>query len=203
MNLNHAQAKQLLSSSEMELFQSSQDPTLARLSPPELKSDLHAARSARDKAQDLLRRQRLDSRDRTGTKGGTEGVDNARTEQKLEALTEILRRFEAQLADIESSASSEAPADDAPVVSVGALTAGVRTALKLKQESVATHATSSAGPQRAVERAAAHGSSHSGTSDSAQVAAEESHLQEVGVKAVQGHTSTQTRRDQAKRDASD
>lgn len=141
MKFNHSQATQLLSSSEMDLYKASQDPVLAGLSPAELKSNVHAARSARDKFQDLLRRQRLDSRDRTGSKDGLEGVDNARTEQKLEALTEILQRFEAQVSDIESGSPSSAPADDAPVMSVGDLMAGVRSAVELKQESAAANAT--------------------------------------------------------------
>lgn len=198
MKFSHIQAKQLLSSSEMDLFKASQDPMLADLSPAELKSNVHAARSARDKFQDLLRRQRLESRDRTGTKDGAAGVDNARTEQKLEALTEILHRFEAQVADIESG-----PANDSPVVSVGDLMAGVRSAVELKHESAAAKATAGATHgQSHGQSAASQGSLHSGTSESARVAENQSHLQETGSKAVQGHTSTQIRRDQAKRDAS-
>ena len=198
MKFSHIQAKQLLSSSEMDLFKASQDPMLAGLSPAELKSNVHAARSARDKFQDLLRRQRLESRDRTGTKDGAAGVDNARTEQKLEALTEILHRFEAQVADIESG-----PANDSPVVSVGDLMAGVRSAVELKHESAAAKATAGATHgQSHGQSAASQGSLHSGTSESARVAENQSHLQETGSKAVQGHTSTQIRRDQAKRDAS-
>ena len=187
----------------MDLFKASQDPMLADLSPAELKSNVHAARSARDKFQDLLRRQRLESRDRTGTKDGAAGVDNARTEQKLEALTEILHRFEAQVADIESGPARDARADDAPVVSVGDLMAGVRSAVELKHESAAAQATAGATHgQSHGQSAASQGSLHSGTSESARVAENQSHLQETGSKAVQGHTSTQIRRDQAKRDAS-
>lgn len=198
MKFNHSQATQLLSSSEMDLYKASQDPVLAGLSAAELKSNVHAARSARDKFQDLLRRQRLDSRDRTGSKDGLEGVDNARTEQKLEALTEILQRFEAQVSDIESGLPSSAPTDDAPVMSVGDLMAGVRSAVELKQESTAANAT--AGSAHA-EGAPVQRSPHGGTSESARVARHASHLQETGSQAVQGHVSTQIRRDQAKRDA--
>ena len=200
MKFNHTQAKQLLSASEMELFNASRDPALAKLSLTDLKSNVHAARAARDKFQDLLRRQRLESRDRTGSKDGATGDDNARTEQKLEALTEILHRFEAQVADVESGAPSDAKGDDKPALSVGELMADVRTAVEKKQE--AAHAAESTSGQSHADHAGSQGTPHGGTSESARVARHASHLQETGSQAVQGHVSTQIRRDQAKRDAS-
>ena len=201
MKFNHIQAKQLLSASEMELFNASRDPALAGLSLPDLKSNVHAARAARDKFQDLLRRQRLESRDRTGSKDGATGDDNARTEQKLEALTEILHRFEAQVSDVESGAPSDAKGDDKPALSVGELMADVRTAVDKKQEAAAAHAAESATGQPHAENAGSQGTPHGGTSESARVARHASHLQETGSQAVQGHVSTQIRREQAKRDA--
>ncbi len=198
MKFNHTQAKQLLSASEMELFNASRDPALAKLSLTDLKSNVHAARAARDKFQDLLRRQRLESRDRTGSKDGAAGDDNARTEQKLEALTEILHRFEAQVADVESGAPSDTKGDDKPALDVGELMADVRTAVDKKREAAAAHAADSASGQSHADNTGSHG----GTSESARVARHASHQQETGSQAVQGHVSTQIRRDQAKRDAS-
>ena len=202
MKFNHTQAKQLLSASEMELFNASRDPALAKLSLTDLKSNVHAARAVRDKFQDLLRRQRLESRDRTGSKDGAAGDDNARTEQKLEALTEILHRFEAQVADVESGAPSDTKGDDKPALDVGELMADVRTAVDKKREAAAAHAADSASGQSHADNAGSQGTPHGGTSESARVARHASHLQETGSQAVQGHVSTQIRRDQAKRDAS-
>ena len=227
MTFTHSQATQLLSSSEMELFNASQAAGLAKLSGAQLKANVHAARTARDKFQDLLRRQRLESRDRTGHKDGASGDDNARTEQKLQALTEVLHRFEAHMATNGSDAAATAGttgttkksktsnAKDAPETqktpetpetpapSLGGLMADVRSALEHKKELTAAHSASGtpAGNTHAND-IAMQGSLHSGTSESARQARHQAHFQETGSAAVQGHTSTQIRRDQAKRDAS-
>lgn len=186
----------------MELFSASQDPQLAKLSLAQVKANVQAARNARDKCQDLLRRQRLDSRDRTGSKDGAEGVDNARTEQKLQALTEVLHRFEAQAADLESGAPADTSAKDDAVVSLSDLVADVRTAVEHKHEQAANQAASgSPSAQAHAQSGVTPGTPHGGTSESARVARHASHLQETGSQAVQGHVSTQIRRDQAKRDA--
>src|SRR3970040_1287526 len=73
MAVTRDQASRLLSESEMTLFSESRNPALRSFSARELIRRIERARKLRDKSRDLLQRQRLGSRKRTGSKGGATG----------------------------------------------------------------------------------------------------------------------------------
>lgn len=110
MAYNRIQAARLLSASELQVFEASLGEALAALTAPRLNALIKRTRTMRDKAQDLLRRQRVATRTRTGTKVGTSGVANERTAQKLQALDETLKRFETRQAKLEAAAARAADA---------------------------------------------------------------------------------------------
>lgn len=97
MPFTRAQAEALLNQGEMALFDDSRINTLRKLHASELGRRIERARKARDRARDLLKRQKLASRDRTGSKRGTSGNANARSKRKAELLDDVLKRFEGQL----------------------------------------------------------------------------------------------------------
>lgn len=101
MTVTRDQARRLLSESEMTLFSDSRNPALRALSAAELTRRVERTRKLRDKSRDLLQRQRLGSRNRTGTKTGASGADNERTQRKGEVLEDILQRFESRLQDLQ------------------------------------------------------------------------------------------------------
>lgn len=108
MAFNRSHARRLCNASELSLFESSVGAELASLSEAQLKARIVRARNLRDKQQDLLRRQKLATRARTGTKVGASGVANQRTEQKLKLFSEALARFEARLASVEAASARAA-----------------------------------------------------------------------------------------------
>lgn len=108
MAFNRSHARRLCNASELTLFESSVGAELASLSEARLKAKIVRARNLRDKQQDLLRRQKLATRARTGTKVGASGVANQRTEQKLKLFSEALARFEARLVSVEAASARAA-----------------------------------------------------------------------------------------------
>ncbi|MDQ3269742.1 MAG: hypothetical protein M3Q11_06090 [Pseudomonadota bacterium] len=107
MAIAREQARGLLTDSEMVLFGESRNPALRSLTGRELTRRIERVRKLRDKARDLLQRQRLGSRQRTGSKGGKSGAANERTARKGEMLDDILQRFEGRLQELERSGQSE------------------------------------------------------------------------------------------------
>jgi len=101
MLITRAKATSLLNQKEMELYNDSRVNALRQLDAKALTTRVGRARDARDRARDLVQRQKLASRDRTGNKRGTSGVANQRSKDKAELLTDILSRFEAQLRQVE------------------------------------------------------------------------------------------------------
>lgn len=112
MAVTRDQARRLLSESEMTLFGDSRNPTLRSFSARELTRRIERARKLRDKSRDLLQRQRLGSRKRTGSKGGATGDANERTARKGEVLDDILQRLESRLQEVQRTdeAASGRPA---------------------------------------------------------------------------------------------
>lgn len=96
MALNRHQAGKLLTDREMGMFKNSLSDRAPELDDRELHATMRQLRSSRDKYQDLLRRQRMGSRGRTGSKSGPDGTDNQRTERKVEAFAQALNRLEKQ-----------------------------------------------------------------------------------------------------------
>src|SRR3970040_635608 len=105
MAVTRDQASRLLSESEMTLFSESRNPALRSFSARELIRRIERARKLRDKSRDLLQRQRLGSRKRTGSKGGATGEANERTARKGEVFEDILQRFESRLQEVQRSES--------------------------------------------------------------------------------------------------
>ena len=102
MAFTRAQASALLNKSEMRLFDDSRTNALRGFDRVALASRVERTRAARDRARDLLKRQRLAARKRG--EGRDDGIA-ARTARKEALLVELLQRF--------SDARREAPVDRA------------------------------------------------------------------------------------------
>ena len=90
MAFTRAQSSELLNKSEMKLFDDSRANALRGLDRAALAGRVERARAARDRARDLLKRQRLAARKRG--EGKADGIA-ARTARKEAVLAEILQRF--------------------------------------------------------------------------------------------------------------
>jgi hypothetical protein len=105
-NRNHVRS--LLNASELALFESSLPGAVKDLSERRLRSALGRARTLRDKFRDLLQRQKIATRGRTGSKLGNSGVANQRTERKATVMAEVLARFEARAAELDTATKKAA-----------------------------------------------------------------------------------------------
>jgi hypothetical protein len=115
MPYNRTAASKLLTASELALFDAGRRDAIGSLDERRLKSKVERTRRLRDKYRDLARRQRLATRDRTGTKRGTASREaNARTEEKETLFAELLVRFETRLAAMEGRAPRTRPAKRTP-----------------------------------------------------------------------------------------
>ena len=97
MPITRAKASRLLNQSEMGLYDDSRANALRDLDARALASRVKRARTARDRARDLVQKQKLASRARTGSKRGASGADNQRSKDKAGLMSDILKRFEQQL----------------------------------------------------------------------------------------------------------
>lgn len=208
MAYNRIQVRAFLSASELDLFESSIGANCKSLATADLRRRVERTRTLRDKSRDLLQRQKLATRARTGTKIGVNGVANERTAKKATALEEALKRFEAEaLVRRTSSVKSPAKPRSAPKSPpVGKRTAGktarsrpaatvLREALDKKQ---AVHDGDALGPKPPPRDEVSGGVR--ATSPAARGRAVASRLADSNLSHIQGHTSTQVRRGQAKRD---
>lgn len=228
MAYNRIQAGRLLAADELPVFEASLREPLTALTAAKLRVLIKRARTMRDKAQDLLQRQRVATRGRTGSKGGTTGAANERTAQKVRALGEALARFENRLAQLDAAAGG--PGKAAPVSATkaepknaarptsSAPTASRRTTAKtaaqislksaVKTAVVATQATreETAGhvPGRSAKApATAPGHAGSGLPSGSSGADAKGMVQQrkfTGSQAIQAHVGARGRRVQAKRD---
>lgn len=98
MPFTRAKAEALLNRTEMGLYDDSRINSLRKLSASQIGQRIERGRRARDRARDLVKRQKLASRERTGAKRGTSGLANERSKQKAELMADILKRFETALA---------------------------------------------------------------------------------------------------------
>ncbi len=193
MALNRIQASRLLTAAELALFQASLADQLKTHSAAQLKSLLRRSRTLRDKYRDLLQRQRVASRSRTGSKGGTFGKANERTDEKAQAFAEVLARFEERLARLEAA--------EARTARKGA-TATLRDALKKKRGAAKQKLASR--PKRSAKAPARSKGAQEGViappNESARAARTAKHFNEAGTQAVQGHLASADRRSQGRRD---
>jgi len=105
MPVTRAKATSLLNQREMALFDDSRANALRKLDEKALQARISRARDGRDRARDLVQRQKLNSRAATGSKRGISGEANARSKEKAEVMADILTRFEQQLAKCQNSAA--------------------------------------------------------------------------------------------------
>lgn len=101
MPITRDQASRLLTQPEMGLFGDSRNPALRALTEKALASRVARTRKQREKSRDLLQRQKLKSRENTGSKLGASGVANVRTAKKGEILDDMLQRFETRLREVQ------------------------------------------------------------------------------------------------------
>ncbi|NYZ64108.1 hypothetical protein [Luteimonas deserti] len=125
MAVTRAKATSLLSSTEMGLFDDSRANALRAHSDAQLARLITRARTARDRARDLEKRQRLALRTATGSKSGRAGQGNARSGEKAELLADILTRLESQQQTRTPQAKRGAPAK-----ATGAATPAVKKTAK-------------------------------------------------------------------------
>ena len=101
MPITRAKASQLLNQREMALYDESRINGLRQLDGKALATRVTRARTARDRARDLVRRQKLASRSSTGSKRGPGGTDNQRSKDKAELMADILARFETRQREVD------------------------------------------------------------------------------------------------------
>ena len=199
MAWNRIQAARLLSDKEMELYEGSLSDQAPQMVDKELQATIRRVRTQRDKYQDLLRRQRVSSRERSGTKSGSSGVANARTDQKVQVFSAALERLEKKQAKRERDSSKPSAGQATRKTTIRP---AVRTALDAK-----TKARTSDRPQaRRSSKAPAQGPGGDAKSAAAtQSPASVPHVkraQSMGQQRPLAHVSSRGRRQQTKRDSS-
>lgn len=152
MTITRAKASRLLNQSEMGLYDASRINGLRQLDARALASRIGRARTARDRARDLVQRQKLASRSRTGSKRGNAGTDNQRSKDKAELLGDILKRFETRLREVEREHTAASPRAGTTAKAKPAKKAAVVKAARPRQAEAGTAAGK---PTRATKAAKA------------------------------------------------
>jgi hypothetical protein len=206
MAWNRIQAARLLTDKEMNLFEGSLSDQAPVMSDSELKATIRRVRTQRDKYQDLLRRQRVASRDRSGSKSGSSGVANARTDQKVQVFSEALERLEKQHDKREraSSRTSSRPSGAKEERKPATVRSAVREALKARKADSANDK-----PQaRRSSKAPAQGPKARGTASATHADGQgpatvphTKRAQAMGQARTLAHVSSRGRRQQAGRDS--
>ena len=188
------QARKLLTASELEIFVASRGDAVKAMLPAQLRAKAKRSRTLRDKYQDLLRRQRLATRERVGTKVGRSGAANARTAQKAEVFAEVLERFTRRLTQVEAAAARSAKQ---------AAGARAKQALETKRrlQVEAPKAGTSARSPKAPSKGPLAAGKLGPTSESARVARHAMQPKLAGQQNVHAHVAARGRRNQAKRDS--
>ena len=89
--------------------------TLRALSASQIDRHILRMRDLRDRARDLLQRQRVAMRERTGSKRGESGdAVQQRSKDKIELLSDMLKRFEGQLKIARKAEAAGQPPKNAP-----------------------------------------------------------------------------------------
>lgn len=160
MAITRAKATTLLNATEMGLYDDSRANALRGHTEAKLARLVTRARTARDRARDLEKRQRLASRKSTGSKSGRIGQANARTGEKAELLADILTRLETQhraTAKAEKAAARVKPVAKKPVAKKAAKAASARTAAGATSRGAKKVATKTASAKTSPAKKAAAG----------------------------------------------
>lgn len=168
------QAEKLCNKAELELFVNSLPAELKPLTRAQVFRKVQSARRLRDKQQDLLRRQRLASREKSGAKDGKSGAANARTEQKVVLFTEALARFEKRLEQLDRAAA--------------------------KAAAQAEKAAAKAAKKAAKPAPAAPKSTSKATKPAPLAVAKDKRLAKSNIPRQQAHSASRNRRDQGRKD---
>jgi hypothetical protein len=190
MAFNRNHARPLCSDAEYKLFTASLGDEIGDLTPAQLRSKIQRTRRLRDKYRDLLKRQRLANRARTGTKKGDRPVTNTRTADKAKLFDETLGRFEARHEKLAAAAERDA-ARKAAKAALATQAAERKSAAKAR--------AAAASPARGKGRAAGN-PAMAGYAESARVAARGKLARDVRAGARKGHQTAAGKRTQAKRD---
>jgi hypothetical protein len=218
---NKTQAAKLLNAAEMAVYNASVAPAIKELTATRLAGKIQRARTLRDKFRDLLKRQKLATRSRTGTKVGTSGNANERTAMKAEVFDEVLQRFTTRLEQLQAVAAREATrlaaaqaraqalADKAAVTAAkrAGAQAGAKTSVRAAVKQAAARPVPAKTPVRAARSAKAPavaprtaGVGVGPGSERARSEAKTAQLAAARTRPIQGHISSAGRRTQAKRD---
>jgi len=152
VNITRSQAQALLSVAEMQLYDDSRVNGLRKLDGPALQKRVERARRSRDRARDLVKRNKLALRDATGSKRGRAGDANQRSKDKAELLADILKRFEAALKAVGKPTAAKRVRSTA-VPAKAAPRGESRVAVRRKAEAVVPAVVTPA--QKAAKKAAA------------------------------------------------
>jgi hypothetical protein len=187
MPITRTRASQLLNQREMALYDESRINGLRKLDAKALAIRVTRARTARDRARDLVRRQKLASRLSTGSKRGPSGTDNQRSKDKVELMADILSRFEEQFREVKREDARAAKADGARTKASS--TAGDKAAPK-----------KSSTKKAAAKKAAARKSAKTATKQASGKAAKTSTRQATKKSATGASAKSATRRSAADSD---
>ena len=115
VTITKARAAKLLNVAEMKLYEESRVHTLRALSASQIDRRVIRMRDLRDRARDLLQRQRVAMRERTGSKRGESGeAVQQRSKDKIALLSDMLKRFEGQLKIARKAEAAGQPPKNAP-----------------------------------------------------------------------------------------
>lgn len=199
------QAVRVFNATELTLFEDSRMPRLRSFTAKQLEARVQRARQARDRARDLVQRQALASRARTGSKSGQSGDANARSKLKGDLLADILERFEQQLAKARDTDTAGADTKSATASKKAAAKRDAPRA-PARQGGPAPQAGGDTRGKRTADIKAldkhGRGDLHEGfDSARARNAAQERQYDAANNAAIQGHISSRDRRKQGRRDS--
>jgi hypothetical protein len=189
MAFNRNHARPLCTDAEYKLFTASLADEIGALTPTQLRGKIQRARKLRDKYRDLLKRQRLANRARTGTKKGDRPQTNVRTADKAKLFDEALGRFEAKAAKLAAAGEREAKRKEAKAA---------LAAQKAEKKKAGARRAANLGKGKSRSRKAPGTAGYA--SESARVAARGKLARDVRAGARKGQKSAAGKRSQARRD---
>lgn len=197
------QARALLTSTELALFDASRAQPIKTLTPARLRGKVTRARALRDKYRDLYRRQSVSTRTAPAAQRSAVGGDNERTQRKADMFAEVLTRFEDRVQQLRAAedklAEKAARAQKAKPV---ALKTAVAEALKSKNAAPAKKSPARSTKAPAAKRTARGAGTVAAPLDVAPGAERANPLRKrADNQAIHAHDKSQTRRVQGKRDS--
>jgi hypothetical protein len=109
MPLTRAQAKEICTTPELELVESSFRPAITSLTAARLRSKIERTRKLQDKYRQLAEKQNRETKETQP--GRQRGGANQRTERKAKLFVETRERFEKRLAEVEAKQGDEGKAN--------------------------------------------------------------------------------------------